>query len=185
METVHSAPADPAFEVQATEAAAEGQRGDAVTPARAGTAADASAAAEVAGPASPPADRYVDAELDGLALKLDAHSQNLRAELLMHLADCQRRAEQRQRAAVAAVASGAARELAAKEQVESTGRPSCCGAIRPTLTVHSSRLDCIRPAACCICQPVQPSRAPPAAAYPLPHRSWPAQPPSWSGSAKS
>lgn len=111
-EAAHQAAEDPADTPHEVAIAADGQRPDEATPTR-----TSGAAAAVATGASPAADRYSDADLDGLALKLDAHSHQLRADLLAHLADCQRRAEERQREAVAAVASSAARELATKEQV--------------------------------------------------------------------
>ncbi|PRW33073.1 centriole proteome [Chlorella sorokiniana] len=115
-EGAHPDPAEPAAALQEIVITNGRQRPGEGTPTRAGASAAALGAAEVA-PCSPAAaDRYSDADLDGLALKLDAHSRQLRADLLAHLADCQRRAEERQREAVAAVASSAARELAAKEQ---------------------------------------------------------------------
>lgn len=115
-EAAHRAAEEPADTPHEAAIAADGQRPDEATPTRTAAAAAEGAAAAAAG-ASPAADRYSDADLDGLALKLDVHSHQMRADLLAHLADCQRRAEERQREAVAAVASSAARELATKEQV--------------------------------------------------------------------
>lgn len=95
---------------------AEGEAGAPHPPAEAeATPLRAAAAAAALLAASP--DRFSDADLDGLALKLDAHSRQLRGDLLEHLAGCLRRADERQREAVAGHSAAAAQELAAKEQV--------------------------------------------------------------------
>lgn len=173
-EAAHRAAEEPADTPHEAAIAADGQRPDEATPTRTAAAAAEGAAAAAAG-ASPAADRYSDADLDGLALKLDVHSHQLRADLLAHLADCQRRAEERQREAVAAVASSAARELATKEQV---------------VDVLDSETQCLDNGAVLLlpCGPrLQSSRQQHSLNH-LPHtpciRSWPAPPPSWSGSAR-
>lgn len=139
--------------------------------------------------ASPAAtDRFHDADLDGLALKLDAHSRQLRADLLAHMADCQRRAAERHREAVAAVASSTARELAATEQVglrqKSVARFPCS----KNAEARSKQSRCCSKAgvtaARCIARPLRRSVQQTVARHPN-HRSWPAHLLSWSGSGRS